>query len=182
MAENSSDAIVAPLIWGAIAGVPGLLGYRAANTLDAMVGYRSARYQRFGWASARLDDAVNFLPARLTGVVVSLLSDKPRAAWNLTRRYARSHPSPNSGWCEASYAATLDLQLGGTNTYGEHVEHRPRLGEGRAPTASDIARAATLTKSVILVTSTGTAAAALGLTSLVTRIRSRRRNYARAVQ
>ncbi|MEO7127200.1 MAG: cobalamin biosynthesis protein [Nakamurella sp.] len=173
VAENSSDAIVAPLVWGAIAGVPGLLGYRAANTLDAMVGYRNPRFERFGWASARLDDAVNFIPARLTGAVVSLLSDKPRAAWTITRRYARQHPSPNSGWCEASYAATLDLQLGGTNTYGERVEHRPRLGEGRAPTANDIARAVTLTNHVILITSAGTAAAALGITPLVTRIRRR---------
>lgn len=171
IAENCSDAAVAPLFWGAVAGIPGLLGYRAVNTLDAMVGYRSTRYQRFGWASARLDDLANLLPARITAVCAAALSADRRHTWSLTRRDARRHPSPNSGWCEASYAAALGLQLGGTNVYAGRTEHRPELGDGPAPTSADILRAARLTNRVILVT-TIAAAALSAATSLVARIRT----------
>jgi adenosylcobinamide-phosphate synthase len=161
VAENASDAVVAPLFWGAVAGVPGLIGYRAANTLDAMVGYRSPRFERFGWASARLDDVANLVPSRATAVAVALISGSPRGTWAATRRFARAHPSPNSGWCEAAYAAALGLRLGGSNSYGGRVEHRPLIGTGRVPVASDIPAAARLTGCVTLATTIGAVAAAV---------------------
>jgi adenosylcobinamide-phosphate synthase len=141
VAENTSDAVVAPLLWGAVAGVPGLLGYRAINTLDAMVGYRSARYGNFGWAAARLDDVANLLPARATAVLVSLAGGRPARTWRTARRDARRHPSPNAGWCEAAYAGALDVRLGGSNVYGGQVDERPFLGDGKPVQASDLARA-----------------------------------------
>ncbi|MDQ4104146.1 MAG: adenosylcobinamide-phosphate synthase CbiB, partial [Actinomycetota bacterium] len=101
VAENTSDAVVAPLIWGAVAGVPGLLAYRAVNTLDAMVGYRSPRYRRFGWAAARLDDLVNLLPSRAAAGLATLcapvVGGSARGAWQAWRRDAPAHPSPNAG-------------------------------------------------------------------------------------
>lgn len=144
VAENLSDALVAPLVWGAVCGVPGLLGYRAANTLDAMVGHRSERYARFGWASARLDDALNLLPARLTTALVAAVSGRPSAVVRVVGRDARGHPSPNAGWCEAAFAGALNVRLGGTNVYDGRVEHRPVMGDGAAPAPVDIARATVL--------------------------------------
>lgn len=148
LAENTSDAVVAPLLWGAVFGVPGLLGYRAVNTLDAMVGHRSPRYESFGWASARLDDAANLVPARVTAALVALVSGRPRAVWRVVRRDARAHPSPSAGWCEAAFAAALDLRLGGRNVYAGRVEDRPRLGTGRRPAPFDLPRAARLAQRV----------------------------------
>ncbi|RFU40208.1 cobalamin biosynthesis protein [Actinomadura logoneensis] len=143
VAENTSDASIAPLVWGAVAGVPGLLAYRAANTLDAMVGYRNARYERFGWASARFDDAVNWVPARLTGLLAVACAPRGRRAeaWRVLRRDGASHPSPNAGRCEAAFAGALDVRLGGANNYGGQVEKRPELGDGRSPEVADIRRA-----------------------------------------
>jgi adenosylcobinamide-phosphate synthase len=149
--ENTSDALVAPLFWGAVAGAPGLLGYRAVNTLDAMVGHKSPRYLNFGWASARLDDVANLIPARLTALLVALVSSRPREVLRVVRRDARRHPSPNSGWCEAAYAGALDLRLGGVNVYGDRVEHRPSLGDGRLARADDLPRAAKLTRRMTVV-------------------------------
>ena len=152
VAENTSDAVVAPLFWGAIAGTPGLLAYRAANTLDAMVGHRNSRYQNFGWASARLDDVLNLAPARLTGLLTvaaaPTVGGLRQQTWQVLRHDARSHPSPNAGHCEASAAGALGLRLGGTNVYGSRVEERPQLGNGRAPRGFDIARANRLSKAV----------------------------------
>ncbi|HET9124988.1 MAG TPA: cobalamin biosynthesis protein [Solirubrobacteraceae bacterium] len=150
VAENTSDAVVAPLFWGAVAGVPGLLGYRAVNTLDAMVGHRSPRYQRFGWAAARLDDAANLVPARLTAILVAAVSGRPRAAWRAVRGDARRHPSPNAGWCEAAFAGALGIRLGGVNVYGDRVEQRPALGDGDAPESADLLRAAQLERRVAI--------------------------------
>jgi adenosylcobinamide-phosphate synthase len=144
VAENTSDAVVAPLLWGAVAGVPGLLGYRAANTLDAMVGHRSARYERFGWAAARLDDLLNLPASRLTALLAVLLGDDARAAWTVWRRDAGDHPSPNAGPVEAAFAGALGVRLGGTNVYGDRVEHRHVLDGGRAPAQHDISRARAL--------------------------------------
>src|SRR5687768_2675380 len=105
VAENTSDAVVAPLFWGAVAGIPGLLAYRAVNTLDAMVGHRSPRYARFGWAAARLDDAANWLPARLTAALTvacaPLAGGSASGALRTWWRDGAAHPSPNSGRCEA---------------------------------------------------------------------------------
>ena len=159
VAENSSDAVVAPLLWGAVLGVPGLLGYRAVNTLDAMVGYRSARYRRFGWAAARLDDLANLVPSRIAAALVALLAPavggSPAAARSVRRRDAAAHPSPNAGQVEAAMAGALGVRLGGTVRYPHGVEHRAELGDGRPPTVSDLRRAVRLSRLV------GTAAAAL---------------------
>ncbi|MGY1679671.1 cobalamin biosynthesis protein [Geodermatophilus sp. SYSU D01176] len=163
VAENTSDAAVAPLVWGAVAGLPGLLGYRAVNTLDAMVGHRSPRYARFGWAAARTDDLANWLPARLTAALTvataPLTGGSGRGAWAVWRRDGAAHPSPNAGRCEAALAGALDLRLGGRNVYGSRVEDRPALGRGRAPSAGDVPRAVRLSRAV------WTAAAALAAVS-----------------
>jgi adenosylcobinamide-phosphate synthase len=152
VAENTSDAVVAPLFWGALAGLPGLVGYRAVNTLDAMVGHRSPRYERFGTAAARLDDAANFVPARLTAGLTGVLAPAvggSRAKTLLTwARDGDRHPSPNAGQCEAAMAGALGVRLGGRNTYEGRVEERPELGDGPSPTAEDIRRAARLSTMV----------------------------------
>jgi adenosylcobinamide-phosphate synthase len=152
VAENTADAAVAPLFWGAVAGVPGLLGYRAVNTLDAMVGHRSARYERFGWASARLDDVTNWLPARLTAALTVVCAPaaggSAAGALRAWRRDGAAHPSPNAGRCEAALAGALGLRLGGRNVYGSRVEERPTLGDGRRPRPGDIRRAVRLSRTV----------------------------------
>lgn len=149
VAENTSDAVVAPLVWGAVAGVPGLLAYRAANTLDAMVGYRNDRYRNFGWAAARLDDLLNLPGSRLSGLCVLLAAPRQAStAWQAWRRDAAAHPSPNAGVLESTFAAVLDLGLGGRNTYGSGadlvIEDRAPMGRGRAPVAADIERSCRL--------------------------------------
>lgn len=152
LAENASDAVVAPLVWGSIAGVPGLFGYRVANTLDAMVGHRNARYERFGWAAARLDDVLNLPASRLTGMLTVALGGDPPGAGRAWRRDAVGHPSPNAGVVEAAFAGSLGLRLGGTNVYGagsgRRIEHRTVLGDGRPPVAADIPRAVRLARRV----------------------------------
>jgi adenosylcobinamide-phosphate synthase len=136
------------LFWGAVAGLPGLVGYRTINTLDAMIGHRSQRYLRFGWAAARLDDVANLLPSRLSAAVVLVLAPlfggKTAAAWRVVRRDARRHPSPNAGPVEAAFAGALGRTLGGVNTYGDTSEDRGTLGDGPAPQPADIRRAARL--------------------------------------
>jgi adenosylcobinamide-phosphate synthase len=149
LAENTVDAVVAPAFWGALYGAPGTLAYRAINTMDATVGYRNERYADYGWASARLDDVANFIPARVTAALV--VAARPRAAravWRAVRQDAPLHPSPNSGVAEAAFAAALGLRLGGVNTYGSRTEHRGQLGSGRPPEATDIAAAVTLCRDV----------------------------------
>jgi adenosylcobinamide-phosphate synthase len=180
VAENTSDAVTAPLWWGAVAGLPGLLGYRAANTLDAMVGHKTERYLRFGWASARFDDLVNLPGSRFGGVMV-LLTHPEGAARALTawRRDARSHPSPNAGVIESCFAGVLGIQLGGVNRYGSGTESRALMGRGPAPEPKDIGRAvavATRTDTLAAVVAAG-AAAVLGRTAQrkTTRRRGERR-------
>ena len=167
VAENTSDAAVAPLFWGAVAGLPGLLGYRAVNTLDAMVGYRSERYLRFGWAAARLDDVANWAPARLTAALTAacapVAGGSAAGALRTWWRDGAAHPSPNSGRCEAALAGALGLRLGGRNVYGSRVEERPHLGSGRPPGSADIGPAVRLSRAVWL------AAAALAVTVRVVR-------------
>ncbi len=147
VAENTSDAVVAPLLAGAVAGVPGLVAYRAANTLDAMVGHRSPRYERFGWASARLDDLLNLVPSRTSALLAAatapLVGGRPRDAVAIWRRDAARHPSPNAGPVEASFAGALGVRLGGTNDYAGTIEHRAMMGDGELVPA-DIARAVRL--------------------------------------
>lgn len=148
LAENTSDAVVAPLFWGAVAGVPGLLAYRAINTLDAMIGHRSPRYERFGWAAARLDDLANYVPARLTGVLTVLTAPDPGGARAMLSRDGHRHPSPNAGRCEAAFAGGLGVTLGGTNVYEGRTEERPTMGDGPKPRVADIRRAVKLTRAV----------------------------------
>ncbi|PZG01859.1 cobalamin biosynthesis protein [Nonomuraea aridisoli] len=150
LAENTSDAVVAPLLWGAVAGVPGLLAYRAVNTLDAMIGHRSPRYERFGWAAARLDDVANYVPARVTGVLAVLTGPDPAGARAVLRRDGHRHPSPNAGRCEAAFAGALGVTLGGENVYGGRTESRPTMGDGPRPDVQDIRRAVRLTRAVSL--------------------------------
>ncbi|MFB7331518.1 cobalamin biosynthesis protein [Streptomyces adustus] len=150
VAENTSDAVVGALVWGAVGGVPGLLGFRAVNTLDAMVGHKSPRYRRYGWASARLDDAAGWPGARLTAALAALAGDDPRGAVRAWRADAAGHPSPNAGPVEASFAGSLGVRLGGTLSYAGRVEHRPVLNgaHGRAVRTSDIDRAVRLSRRV----------------------------------
>jgi len=174
LAENASDAVVAPLLWGAVAGVPGLLGYRAVNTLDAMIGYRSARYLRFGRAAARLDDVANLVPARVTAVLVAVaapsVGGSPTHALRVAVRDGGLHPSPNAGRPEAAVAGALGVRLGGENTYHGRLERRPGMGEGgRAPQAGDVRRAVRLGRVV------GAGAAVLAVALASTCGRSRRR-------
>ncbi|MGW1142586.1 CobD/CbiB family cobalamin biosynthesis protein, partial [Streptomyces zhihengii] len=153
VAENTSDAVVGALVWGAVAGVPGLLGFRAVNTLDAMVGHRSPRYLRYGWASARLDDVAGWPGARLTAVLAVLAGPDPRGAVRAWRADADKHPSPNAGPVEASFAGALGVRLGGTLSYAGRVEHRPVLnGGGRAVEFGDIERAVRLSRRVGVLT------------------------------
>ena len=152
VAENTSDAVVGALVWGAVGGVPGLVGFRAVNTLDAMVGHRSAKYRRYGWASARLDDVVGWPGARLTAVLAAVAGADPRGAVRAWRADAAKHPSPNAGPVEASFAGALGVRLGGTLSYGGRVEHRPVLNrEGRAVGVPDIERAVRLSRRVSLL-------------------------------
>ncbi|NHA67293.1 adenosylcobinamide-phosphate synthase CbiB [Phycicoccus flavus] len=146
LAENTVDAVVAPLLWGGLLGLPGLLGHRAVNTLDAMVGHRSPRYLHYGWAAARLDDVAAWVPARVTVALTALDAQVRDGRGAEVLRTARAdgprHPSPNAGPVEASWAAALGVRLGGTNTYGEVVEDRGVLGHGPPPTTRDVPRAA----------------------------------------
>lgn len=152
LAENTSDAVVGALVWGAVAGPAGVAAFRAANTLDAMVGHRNERYERFGFASAKLDDAMGWPGARLGALLSVVLAPvaggSPRDAWRILGRDGAAHPSPNAGRMEAAFAGALDLRLGGPLRYGERIEQRPFLGDGRAPQPADAARAARLSLAV----------------------------------
>jgi adenosylcobinamide-phosphate synthase len=149
VAENTADAVVGALVWGAVAGPAGVAAYRAANTLDAMVGHRSERLLRFGWAAARLDDAANWPPSRACVLlVVALAPGRRRAAWRAAMRDGARHPSPNAGRVEGAFAGALGLRLGGVNRYLHGTEARPRLGDGAPPRAEDIARAVELSRRV----------------------------------
>ncbi len=163
VAENSCDAVVAPLLWGAVAGVPGMLVHRGVNTLDAMVGHRSARYEKFGKVAARLDDAMAYLPARFTGLLACLASPEPRQAWQVMWRDHGKHPSPNGGWPESAWAGGLGVQLGGRNVYpGGVVSERGRLGDGEPATAAAIRPAVGILRRVVAgATVTAVAASAL---------------------
>ncbi|HXH79449.1 cobalamin biosynthesis protein [Nocardioides sp.] len=162
VAENSSDAVVAPLVWGAWCGIPGLLGYRAVNTLDAMVGHHNARYERYGWAAARLDDLANLPGSRLAGLLTLFaMPSRSTETWQTWRRDAAAHPSPNGGVVEAAFAGALGVRLGGTNSYyGHRVEHRAVLGDGRAARPDDIARSTVLARRIGLAAAIAAASAA----------------------
>jgi adenosylcobinamide-phosphate synthase len=152
VAENTSDAEVAPLLWAAAGGVPAVLAYRGINTLDSMIGYRSPRCLRFGWAAAKLDDAANYVAARVTAALVVVLapfvSGSPAGAVRAWRRDAARHPSPNAGVVEAAFAGALGVRLGGPTQYHDELQIRPALGDGRQPEVADLRRAVTLSRLV----------------------------------
>jgi len=148
--ENGNDAVFGALIWFVVLGVPGALLYRLANTLDAMWGYRTARYENFGWAAARIDDGLNWIPARLTALSYTLLGQTSRA-WRCWRTQARLWDSPNAGPVMAAGAGALGVQLGGAAPYDGKWESRPDLGEGDPPDANAIGRSLALVRrSVVL--------------------------------
>jgi adenosylcobinamide-phosphate synthase len=148
VAENTADAVVAPLLYAALLGAPGVVAHRCANTLDAMVGHRSPRYARFGWAAARLDDLLAFVPARVTALLAALASGTPRRVVGVVRRDGGRHPSPNAGRAEAAFAGALGVRLGGANRYGAQVSVRGPLGDGPAPAPRDVRRAIRLSRAV----------------------------------
>ncbi|WJR76649.1 adenosylcobinamide-phosphate synthase CbiB [Bradyrhizobium sp. NP1] len=139
LAENASDGIVAPLFWGALFGLPGIIGYKAINTLDSMIGHRSPRHEAFGWAAAGIDDVANFVPARLTGALFALLGSNPSVAMACMVRDARHHRSPNAGWPEAAMAGALGIRLSGPRIYQGRIADEPWLNAAaRDPVAGDI--------------------------------------------
>ena len=139
LAENASDGIVAPVFWGALFGLPGIVGYKAINTLDSMIGHRTVRHEAFGWAAARIDDLANFIPARLTGVLFVVLSARPSDAMSCMLRDANRHRSINAGWPEAAMAGALGVRLSGPRIYHGSTTDEPWLNEGaRDPLAADI--------------------------------------------
>ena len=158
VAENSVDAIVAPVFWAVFAGAPGATAYRAINTMDAMVGHHNERYERFGWAAARLDDIANYLPARAFAALVAITRpSRIRDIVGWVRSDAPAHPSPNAVIAETAMAAALGCELGGPLRYGQRVERRPRLGAGPRPRSADIARATKISDRVELTMVVGLA-------------------------
>ncbi|QDF42253.2 adenosylcobinamide-phosphate synthase CbiB [Bradyrhizobium symbiodeficiens] len=152
LAENASDGIVAPVFWGALFGLPGILGYKAINTLDSMIGHRSERHEAFGWAAARIDDVANFIPARLTGFLFVLLAPRRSDALTCMTRDARRHRSPNAGWPEAAMAGGLGVRLSGPRIYHGSITNEPWLNEGaRDPRAADITEALTVYRRAMLL-------------------------------
>lgn len=152
LAENASDGIVAPVLWGALFGLPGILGYKAINTLDSMIGHRSERHEAFGWAAARIDDVANFIPARLTGFLFVLLAPKRSEALSCMTRDARRHRSPNAGWPEAAMAGALGVRLSGPRIYHGSATDEPWLNEGaRDPLAADIVEGLTIYRRAMLL-------------------------------
>lgn len=145
VAENIVDAIISPFCYALIGGAPLAMAYRAVNTLDSMIGYKNEKYQNLGWASARFDDLLNYVPARLTALFMLLACWVKRLdvrnAWAMIKRDAKRHPSPNSGIPEAATAGALDIQLGGTNFYNGVASHRAKMGEpSRLIESDDIIR------------------------------------------
>lgn len=158
LAENTSDGIVAPVLWGVLFGLPGIAAYKAINTLDSMIGHRTQRHRAFGWAAARIDDLANIIPARFTGLLFALVCTRPRAALATMWRDARRHRSPNAGWPEAALAGALEIRLSGPRTYHDRVADEPWLNEGAPdPQPADIERALRLFWFAILAMALGLA-------------------------
>ena len=141
VAENASDGVVAPMLYGVLFGAPGALAYKAVNTLDSMVGYPKPPHTELGWASARLDDLANLVPSRATALLVAAVSGKPLHTLRIARCYGPLTTSPNAGIAEAAFAGALGVALGGTNSYAGVLRKGPTLGEGRSPAPADIPRA-----------------------------------------
>jgi adenosylcobinamide-phosphate synthase len=164
LAENASDGVIAPLFWLLLLGLPGIALYKAINTADSMIGHRSERYGDFGWASARLDDLVNWIPARLTGLLfvaacAFVTSADAGVAWAAMRADAPKHDSPNSGWPEAALAGALGFALGGPRTYDGETHDLPLMGSGRADLGPDDIRRALALYAAMLNVALGICAA-----------------------
>lgn len=162
LAESTSDGVVAPWLFLVLFGLPGIALYKAVNTADSMIGHLNARYRDYGWAAAKLDDVLNWIPARLTAILITAAcffvpGASPSKAWETARRDARKHDSPNAGWPEAAFAGALGFQLGGPRAYGGEVINLPAFGTGKSALgASDIMLALLLyrrTLDVLLVLS-----------------------------
>src|SRR5918994_64637 len=144
VADNTSDGVVAPMLYGVLFGAPGELAYKAVNTLDSMLGYRQPPYEDLGWASARLDDLANLAPSRLTMLSTAAISGRPLRTLLTALRYGPLTASPNAGMAEAAFAGALDVRLGGANAYGGVMREGPILGDGHLPVHDDIRRAVVL--------------------------------------
>ena len=127
LAENTSDGVIAPLIWGLLFGLPGIVFYKSINTLDSMLGYKTTKYKDFGWASARLDDIINIIPSRLTCFLFALVSKKPGNVLKISFQNAKNHRSPNAGWPESAMAGALNIRLSGPRKYGDKSSDEPWL-------------------------------------------------------
>ena len=142
LAESTSDAVVAPLFWLLLLGLPGIALYKAVNTADSMIGHKTERHLAFGWASARFDDLLNLIPARLTALLIAgasyfIKGAHPELAWSTALRDAKKHESPNAGWPEAAMAGALGFRLGGPRSYDGEVVELPSFGDGRAELIAD---------------------------------------------
>lgn len=157
LAESTSDGVVAPWFWLVLLGLPGIALYKAINTADSMIGHMNERYRDYGWAAAKLDDLANWIPSRLTAVLITAACfvtphASPSKAWAMARRDARKHASPNSGWPEASFAGALGFRLGGPRSYDGEIVDLPSFGDGKsALVGSDILRALVLYRSTLNV-------------------------------
>ena len=155
LAESSSDGVVAPWFWLVLLGLPGIALYKAINTADSMIGHMNSRYRHYGWAAAKLDDWVNWIPARLTAMLITAACfvtpfASPSKAWAMARRDARKHKSPNSGWPEAAFAGALGFRLGGPRSYDGEMVDLPSFGDGKSDlVGSDILRALVLYRSTL---------------------------------
>jgi adenosylcobinamide-phosphate synthase len=157
LAESTSDGVVAPWFWLVLLGLPGIALYKAINTADSMIGHMNERYRDYGWAAAKLDDLVNWIPARLTAMLITAACfvtphASPSRAWAMARRDAPKHASPNSGWPEAGFAGALGFRLGGPRSYDGEMADLPSFGDGKsALVGSDILRALVLYRSTLNV-------------------------------
>lgn len=152
LSENLSDGVIAPLCYYAIGGIPGMMTYKMINTLDSMIGYKSERYLYFGRFAARLDDVANFLPARLTALLMVIVTGS-RRGWQFVKRYGRQHASPNSGYPEAALAGILDCRFGGPNVYHGKLVAKPWIGSRNREIAhSEFRKIAAINQKVVLLT------------------------------
>ena len=164
LAENTSDGVIAPVFWGVVAGLPGLVTYKAINTLDSMIGHRSDRYEYFGKTAARLDDIVNLPASRLSGILFAIAQPKTFSkSWSVIKNDAHKHRSPNAGWPEGAVAGALEIRLSGPRIYEDRVADEPWLNRSASdPTASDVHRALSLYRRAMVLT-----VLALGLLALI---------------
>lgn len=156
LAENASDGVIAPLFWAAVAGLPGIAAYKAINTLDSMIGHRTARHEDFGRFAARLDDVANWIPARLTAMLIALAGGG--TAWTVAWQDARRHRSPNAGWPEAAMAGALGVRLSGPRVYAARVANEPWLNATAPdPTPADLERALATYRRATMIAAAGLA-------------------------